>query len=236
MAAEIEVLPQIKEWDSPGAIDFPLADVADHTGNTPLAVVVSTRKWLTAETMVLLGAKVREVDFSAGPRLRMMRWADELLSAHHNFVSTVLCAVSVNGTHNTSSLQVLGGLAPEVCAVLSEYLGVIVGAQFVALDTAMQSWSTSAVAHPWEVFTRAHSFFPDDAFLPGSWNWEAGNMDGHGKIYDKVSGVILQALNNANEGVHERILMEEVMPALWHEHSLPTDAVDRAIGVMADAE
>ena len=100
----------------------------------------------TAQHLVLLGAQVRPEDFPATHieiRQQLMAWADDHLTRHRVFVSTVLPAIHDDGSHTaenqTNWLTHLAGLR-GLRVDMAEYLGVRIGAEHRVLENAMAVW------------------------------------------------------------------------------------------------
>ena len=86
------------------------------------------------------------MDFPASQieiRRQLMAWADDHLTRHRTFVSTVLPAIHDDGSHaaenQTNWLTHLAGLR-DLRVSVAEYLGIRVGAEHRALANAMAVW------------------------------------------------------------------------------------------------
>ena len=108
--------------------------------------IVANQDLPTAQHLILLGALVRPADFQASRieiRQQLMAWADDHLARHRTFVSTVLPAIHDDGSHTaenqTNWLAKLAGFC-ELRVGVAEYLGIRVGAEHRALESAMAVW------------------------------------------------------------------------------------------------
>ena len=111
-----------------------------------MAYAIRKQKLTTAQHLVLLGAQVRPVDFPASHieiRHQLMAWANDHLVRHRTFVSSVLPAIHDDGSHAAENqknwLTLLAGLRGQRASV-AEYLGIRVGAEHRALESAMAVW------------------------------------------------------------------------------------------------
>ena len=134
------VLRDLKDW----GVDL---SAEDDDGETPMFNAIVRKQDLpTAQHLVLLGAQVRPEDFPATHieiRQQLMAWADDHLTRHRVFVSTVLPAIHDDGSHTaenqTNWLAHLAGLG-EFRRCVAEYLGIRDGAEHRALANAMAVW------------------------------------------------------------------------------------------------
>ena len=91
------VLRDLKDW----GVDL---DAEDADGETPMFNAIVVKQDLrTAQHLILLGAHIRPVDFPTSHieiRQQLMAWADDHLTRHRTFVSTVLPAIHDDGSHS----------------------------------------------------------------------------------------------------------------------------------------
>ena len=109
------------------------------TATSTCYYAIDNQDLTTAQHFVLLGAHIRPVDFPASHieiRQQLMAWADDHLTRHRTFVSTVLPAIHDDGSHSavnqTNWLTHLAGLR-ELRVRVAEYLGIRDGAEHAAL-------------------------------------------------------------------------------------------------------